>query len=154
MLTASHNPGGPEHDFGIKFNIDNGGPAPEPVTNQIHQETLSIAEYHIFDIPTVSLEQIGTVTVGNNMAVQVVNSVDDWCELMKTIFDFEAIREYCKRDFKMLFDGMHGVTGPYAKKVFIQELGMSEESLMNCVPKTDFGGGHPDPNLTCTLNLF
>ncbi|KAK9813312.1 hypothetical protein WJX72_012352 [[Myrmecia] bisecta] len=159
LLTASHNPGGPHEDFGIKYNCENGGPAPEKLTNEIYKNTTTISQYFIaedemeIDVAKTSstnyLVQLGTTKKFANFVVQVIDPVEDYLKLLKSIFDFGAIQRLLKRpDFSFTFDGMHGVAGPYAKRIFLQELGAAPSSLLNCDPKEDFGGGHPDPNLT------
>lgn len=154
LLTASHNPGGPDADFGIKYNSQNGGPAPEKITDLIYEYSKKIQSYYFVDVKPVDLEQIGT-TVVSDMTVDVVHSVFEYTKLMKSIFDFELIKGLFKArpTFNVLFDGMHGVTGPYAKSIFVEELGVPESSLMNCIPSETFGGGHPDPNLTYAHEL-
>ncbi|RYP76386.1 hypothetical protein DL771_001825 [Monosporascus sp. 5C6A] len=153
LLTASHNPGGPNEDFGIKYNLSNGGPAPESVTNKIYEASKTLTSYKIADIPDVDITTIGTKTYGN-LEVEIVDSTADYVELMKEIFDFDLIKKFFKNnpDFKILFDGLNGVTGPYGKVIFEQELGLPG-STQNCIPKPDFGGGHPDPNLTYAHSL-
>eukprot|EP00271_Cylindrocystis_brebissonii_P014293 TRINITY_DN35605_c0_g1_i1.p1 TRINITY_DN35605_c0_g1~~TRINITY_DN35605_c0_g1_i1.p1 ORF type:complete len:576 (-),score=113.72 TRINITY_DN35605_c0_g1_i1:322-2049(-) len=158
ILTASHNPGGPKEDFGIKYNCENGGPAPEGLTNQIYENTKTISEYLTADgIPAVDTSVLGTSTFDGPdgpFDVVVFDAAEDYLKLMKSIFDFEAIKGLLARpDFKFLFDGLHGVAGAYAAKVFVEELGASPDSLTNCTPKEDFGGGHPDPNLTYAHDL-
>ncbi|KAG2185772.1 hypothetical protein INT43_002209 [Umbelopsis isabellina] len=154
LLTASHNPGGPDNDFGIKYNVANGGPAPESVTNKIYEITKTIKELHIADIPEVDFTKIGSTTIGG-LTVDVINSTDDYVELMKDIFDFDLLRNFFKSNanYRMLFDGMNGVTGPYGYHIFVKELGLPESSVMNFKPLPDFGGGHPDPNLTYAHDL-
>ncbi|EGF82121.1 hypothetical protein BATDEDRAFT_34590 [Batrachochytrium dendrobatidis JAM81] len=153
LLTASHNPGGPENDFGIKYNIGNGGPAPEAITNKIYEVSKSLAHFSVGDIPEIDLSIIKTHVFGT-FTVQVVDAVDDYVALVKEIYDFDSIRSFFKQSsFKFLFDAMHGVTGPYIKRIFVDELKLSESSTMNCTPKMDFGGGHPDPNLTYAHEL-
>ncbi|ORX65330.1 Phosphoglucomutase, first 3 domain-containing protein [Basidiobolus meristosporus CBS 931.73] len=154
LLTASHNPGGPENDFGIKYNISNGGPAPEAVTDAIYEKTTQIKEYYESNIPEVDLNQIGEQSF-DGFSVEIVDSVADYVEMSKEIFDFPKIKEFFQKrpEFKVLFDGMHGVTGPYGQRIFVEELGLPATSVMNCVPKEDFGGGHPDPNLTYAHEL-
>ncbi|KAJ2957385.1 hypothetical protein NQZ79_g6894 [Umbelopsis isabellina] len=154
LLTASHNPGGPDNDFGIKYNVANGGPAPESVTNKIYEITKTIKELHIADIPKVDFSKIGSTTIGG-LTVDVINSTDDYVELMKDIFDFDLLRNFFKSNtnYRMLFDGMNGVTGPYGHHIFVKELGLPESSVMNFKPLPDFGGGHPDPNLTYAHDL-
>ncbi|KAL2915442.1 hypothetical protein HK105_205058 [Polyrhizophydium stewartii] len=154
LLTASHNPGGPDNDFGIKYNISNGGPAPEAVTDKIFQISKSLAHYSVANVPQVDLSVVATHTFGA-FSVEVVDSVDDYVTLVKEIYDFASIRSFLSNSpqFKLLFDAMHGVTGPYAKRIFVDELGLPISSVMNFVPKEDFGGGHPDPNLTYAHEL-
>ncbi|KAK7755600.1 Phosphoglucomutase-2 [Diatrype stigma] len=153
LLTASHNPGGPTEDFGIKYNLANGGPAPESVTNKIYEASKTLTSYKIADIPDVDITTVGTKTYGS-LEVEVIDSTADYVEFMKEIFDFDLIKKFFKNnpDFKVLFDGLHGVTGPYGKAIFEQELGLSG-ATQNCIPKPDFGGGHPDPNLTYAHSL-
>ena len=155
LLTASHNPGGPNADFGIKYNVSNGGPAPENVTNKIYEKTKTISTYKVVEVPPVDISKIGTFKFGP-AEVQVIDSVKDYVELLQAIFDFDLIRTFLQshtEDFKVLFDGMHGVTGPYGHAIFVEELGLSPESVQNAVPLPDFGGGHPDPNLTYAHEL-
>ncbi|KAF8141500.1 hypothetical protein EV363DRAFT_1151512 [Boletus edulis] len=155
LLTASHNPGGPDNDFGIKYNVSNGGPAPENVTNKIHELTKSIARYKIIEDAPVDLSQIGQTTYGPSQ-VRIVDSVADYVILLKEIFDFALIKSFLQNNadsFRVLFDGLHGVTGPYARAIFIEQLGLPETAIQNCIPLPDFGGGHPDPNLTYAHSL-
>ncbi|RAL15375.1 phosphoglucomutase PGM2 [Aspergillus homomorphus CBS 101889] len=154
LLTASHNPGGPENDFGIKYNLTNGAPAPESVTNKIYETSKTLNSYNYLDIPDVDISSIGTKTYGP-LEVEVVHSTSDYVAMLKEIFDFDLIRNFLQthKDFKVLFDGMHGVTGPYGVDTFVRELGLPESSAMNAEPKTDFGGGHPDPNLVYAHEL-
>ncbi|KAI9258974.1 hypothetical protein BDA99DRAFT_105699 [Phascolomyces articulosus] len=154
LLTASHNPGGPENDFGIKYNIANGGPAPENVTNKIYEISKTITELKVVDAPKIDFSVLGKQAVGE-LEIEVIDSVNDYVELMKTIFDFDAIKSFFANNsnFKMLFDGMNGVTGPYGQRLFIEELGLPQSSVMRCTPLPDFGGAHPDPNLTYAHDL-
>ncbi|KAF8634577.1 hypothetical protein AX17_004167 [Amanita inopinata Kibby_2008] len=155
LLTASHNPGGPNNDFGIKYNVSNGGPAPENVTNKIYEKTKTIQSYKIIDAPTPSLSKTGEYTFGPSK-VSIIDSVNDYLLLLESIFDFPLIKSFLethKSDFRVLFDGLHGVTGPYARAIFVDKLGLPENSIQNCVPLPDFGGGHPDPNLTYAHTL-
>ncbi|BCS22477.1 phosphoglucomutase PGM2 [Aspergillus puulaauensis] len=154
LLTASHNPGGPENDFGIKYNLTNGAPAPEQVTNKIYEVSKSLTSYKYIDLPEVDTTTIGTRSYGP-LEVEIVHSTEDYVDMTKEIFDFDLIRSFLKKhpDFKVLFDGMHGVTGPYGVDIFVNELGLPASSTMNCVPKPDFGGGHPDPNLVYAHEL-
>lgn len=147
VLSASHNPGGPEGDFGIKYNIENGGPAPEKVTEAIYKRTLEITRYHILNAPDLVLDTLGETRLGE-MAVEVFDPVADYAELMEGLFDFERIRELFISDrFRMRFDAMHAVTGPYARAILEQRLGAPPGTVMNGEPLADFGGRHPDPNL-------
>ena len=152
ILSASHNPAGPDGDFGIKYNTPNGGPAPEKVTEAIYERSKVISQYRILQAPDVSLDKIGRTQLGE-MVVEVIDSVLDYTDLMATLFDFNAIRALFASGFRMKFDGMHAVTGPYAQENFVHRLGASADMLMNCVPLPDFGGGHPDPNLTYAHDL-
>ncbi|ORY87961.1 hypothetical protein BCR37DRAFT_375934 [Protomyces lactucae-debilis] len=153
LLTASHNPGGPTQDFGIKYNLANGGPAPESVTNAIYKTTTTISEYKWAEIGEIDLDTIGTKTYGN-LEVEIIDSVTDYLAMLKDIFDFDLIKSFLKSkpDYKILFDGLSGVTGPYAKAIFDEELGL-KNSTQNCEALEDFGGGHPDPNLTYAHTL-
>ncbi|RCV41224.1 hypothetical protein SETIT_9G118400v2 [Setaria italica] len=158
ILTASHNPGGPTEDFGIKYNMGNGGPAPESVTDKIFSNTTTISEYLISeDLPDVDISEIGVSSFSGPegpFAVEVFDSSVDYIKLMKSIFDFEAIKKLLTSPkFTFCYDALHGVAGAYAKHIFVEELGADESSLLNCVPKEDFGGGHPDPNLTYAKEL-
>ncbi|KAF8932922.1 Phosphoglucomutase-2 [Podila verticillata] len=154
LLTASHNPGGPDNDFGIKYNMSNGGPAPEAVTEKIYEITQKLTSYKEVQLAPVDLSTIGTQHVGD-LEVEIVDSVADYVVLLKNIFDFDLIRSFLSKnpEFTVLFDGMHGVTGPYGQQIFIKELGLPQKSVMNCIPLPDFGGGHPDPNLTYAHEL-
>ncbi len=152
VLSASHNPGGPEGDFGIKYNIGNGGPAPEKVTEAVFARSKDLAEYRILEAADVSLDQIGETRLGD-MLVQVIDPVADYADLMESLFDFGAIRELLKSGFRMRFDAMHAVTGPYAREIFEGRLGAPAGTVVNGIPLPDFGGGHPDPNLTYAHDL-
>jgi phosphoglucomutase len=152
ILSASHNPGGVDGDFGIKYNIDNGGPAPEKITEAIFEKSKTIQNYKIIDAQDVSIDVIGETDLAG-MKVQVIDAVADYAELMESLFDFNAIKDLLASAFRMKFDAMHAVTGPYAQEIFINRLGAPADSLMNCVPLPDFGGGHPDPNLTYAHEL-
>jgi len=152
ILSASHNPGGPNGDFGIKFNSSNGGPAPESVTNAIYARTQVIDAYNIAAEGKVDLKTLGKSKF-SGMDVEIIDSVADYKALMETLFDFPAISELFKSGMTLCFDGMHAVTGPYAKSIFGQ-LGVADGSLMNVVPLPDFGGGHPDPNPVYANVLF
>ena len=145
VLSASHNPGGPNGDFGIKYNIGNGGPAPEKVTNHIHALSQTIRQYRISDAPDIDLSRIGLYDM-DGMTVEVIDSVADYAELMQSLFDFSAIRKLFANGFVFRFDAMHAVCGPYAKKIVEDMLGAPQGTVVNAVPKEDFGGHHPDPN--------
>ena len=145
ILSASHNPGGPEEDFGVKFNTPNGGPAAEGVTGAIFEATKTITQYRILDAQDVDLTTPGTAQLGD-MTVEVVDSVADYAALMESLFDFDAIRELFATGFTMRFDAMHAVTGPYATAIFEGTLGAAPGTVMNGTPSPEFGGGHPDPN--------
>ena len=145
VLSASHNPGGPDGDFGIKYNIDNGGPAPEKITEAIFAHTQTVSEYRISDAGPVDLDQIGSVRL-EDMDVEVIDSVADYAEMMSRLFDFDAIRALFGRGFTMRFDGMSAVSGPYAKAIIEGMLGAPAGTVINDEPLEDFGGHHPDPN--------
>ncbi|MBD8529795.1 MULTISPECIES: alpha-D-glucose phosphate-specific phosphoglucomutase [unclassified Massilia] len=145
VLSASHNPGGPDGDFGIKYNIDNGGPAPEKITEAVYAHTRNLSAYRISDAPAVNLDAIGTSTL-EGMQVEVIDPVADYAELMGRLFDFDAIRALFARGFTMKFDGMCAVSGPYAKAIIEGVLGAPAGTVINGVPLEDFGGHHPDPN--------
>ena len=153
VLSASHNPGGPEGDFGIKYNVSNGGPAPEKVTDAIFARTKAITEYRIADVPDVDLETIGTVEVAG-MRVQVIDPVSDYQALMETLFDFDAIAKLFKGGFRMRFDAMSAITGPYATAILEDTLGAQNGTVVNGTPLPDFGGHHPDPNLVHARELY
>jgi phosphoglucomutase len=152
ILSASHNPGGPEGDFGIKFNSSNGGPAIETVTEAIYEKSKTIDEYHILEADDVALDTLGTSKLGK-MQVEVIDPVADYAELMESLFDFAAISKLIKGGFRIQFDAMHAVTGPYAQEILLKRLGAPASSVMNIVPLEDFGNGHPDPNLTYAHHL-
>jgi phosphoglucomutase len=153
VLSASHNPGGPHEDFGIKYNIGNGGPAPEKITDAIFARTKAITSYKIADMAEVDIDSIGTVQAGG-MTVEVIDPVEDYAELMETLFDFDAIRAMFAGGFRMRFDAMHAVTGPYAKEILENRLGAPKGTARNFVPLPDFGGHHPDPNLVHAKHLY
>ena len=152
ILSASHNPGGPDGDFGIKFNSSNGGPATETVTDAIFAKSKTISHYRIFDAADIAIDSIGEYKLGE-MTVQVINPVSDYAELMESLFDFAAIRTLLVSGFRIKFDAMHAVNGPYATEILQHRLGAPADSLMNACPLEDFGGGHPDPNLTYAHEL-
>jgi phosphoglucomutase len=145
ILSASHNPGGADGDFGIKYNIAAGGPAPESITDAIYRRTESVTQYRISDAPDVDVDTIG-VTQLEGMRVEVFDPVADYAELMARLFDFDAIRQLFARGFTMCFDGMHAVSGPYAHAILEGMLGAPRGTVINGAPLEDFGGGHPDPN--------
>lgn len=145
ILSASHNPGGENGDFGVKFNAANGGPAPERITDAIHARTLEIAEYRIASAAGCDIDRVGAHSMGD-MRVDVVDPVEDYERLMRDLFDFDAIRALFSGGFSMRFDAMHAVTGPYAKRILEGALGAPDGTVLNAVPLPDFGGGHPDPN--------
>ncbi|KAL3510542.1 hypothetical protein ACH5RR_029943 [Cinchona calisaya] len=158
ILTASHNPGGPHEDFGIKYNMENGGPAPESVTDKIYENTKTIKEYLIAEgLPDVDISTVAVTSFTGpegQFDVDVFDSTSDYVKLMKSIFDFESIKSLLSSpNFSFCYDALHGVAGVYAKRIFVEELGAVESSLLNCIPKEDFGGGHPDPNLTYAKEL-
>ncbi len=145
ILSASHNPAGKTGDFGIKYNIPAGGPAPESVTEAIYRRSTEIDEYKILDREDVDLSKVATLRMGG-MAVEILDPVAIHAGLMRTLFDFDAIRALFASGFSMRFDAMHAVTGPYAKAILEDELGASPGTVVNGEPLPDFGGGHPDPN--------
>jgi len=145
ILSASHNPGGIDEDFGLKFNIQNGGPAPESVTDAMLEQTKTLQSYKILRAPDAVLGQLGKQTLGK-MEIEIVDPVSDYSVLMKSLFDFDKIRALFTSGFTMRFDAMHAVTGPYAKAILEGELGAPDGTVINGVPQEDFGGGHPDPN--------
>ncbi|MDP1733668.1 MAG: alpha-D-glucose phosphate-specific phosphoglucomutase [Sulfuritalea sp.] len=147
ILSASHNPGGPEGDFGIKYNTGNGGPAPEKITDAIFARSRTLSSYRIVDAPDVALDRQGSYAMGG-MMVEVIDPVADYADLMESLFDFAAIRALIGGGFRLCFDAMHAVTGPYAREILERRLGAPAGSVINGVPLEDFGGGHPDPNLT------
>ena len=153
ILSASHNPGGPDGDFGIKYNASNGGPAPEKITDQIFAKTKSITDYKISDAPDVDLDKLGTVSL-EGLTVEVVDPVTDYLALMRELFDFDAMKAMIAGGFTMTFDAMSAVTGPYATRILEGELGLKTGSVINGTPKPDFGGHHPDPNLVHAKEIY
>ncbi|MBB5984863.1 alpha-D-glucose phosphate-specific phosphoglucomutase [Sphingobium lignivorans] len=153
VLSASHNPGGPDEDFGIKYNVANGGPAPEKVTDAIFARTQVIDRWLAIEAPDIDLDAPGTVMVGG-MTVEVVDPVTDYAALMETLFDFEAIRAMVAGGFTMAFDAMSAVTGPYATEILERRLGFAPGTVRNGVPLEDFGHHHPDPNLVHARALY
>jgi phosphoglucomutase len=153
ILSASHNPGGPDEDFGIKYNIGAGGPAPESITEAIYQRSTQIDRYLTLDIAALDLDALGEQTLGE-MVVQVIDPVADYAALMGTLFDFDAIGALLQNGgFRMRFDAMHAVTGPYATRILEDILGAPKGTVINGRPLEDFGGGHPDPNLVYAHDL-
>jgi phosphoglucomutase len=153
ILSASHNPGGEDRDFGIKYNIGNGGPAPEGVTDAIYARSTVIDRVCILDTPDIDLDTSGEVQVGE-MVVEIVDPVADYADLMETLFDFAAIRDMIAGGYRIAFDAMHAVTGPYATEILERRLGAAVGSVMNGTPLPDFGGHHPDPNLVHAAELY
>lgn len=153
VLSASHNPGGPDEDFGIKYNIANGGPAPESVTRAIHARTLEVDRWLTIETPPVDLDRVGDVEVGEAI-VTVIDPVADYADLMEELFDFSVIREAVAGGFRMRFDAMNAVTGPYAVEILERRLGFPKGTVVNAVPLEDFGGRHPDPNLIHAKELY
>jgi phosphoglucomutase len=153
VLSASHNPGGPDEDFGIKYNVANGGPAPESFTDALYARTLTIDAYRISDAGDVDLDAPGEFTI-DGLTVEVVDPVAAYADLMETLFDFPAIRAMISGGFRLSFDSMHAVTGPYATEILERRLGAAAGSVVNAVPLPDFGGHHPDPNLVHARDLY
>jgi phosphoglucomutase len=152
VLSASHNPGGPNGDFGIKYNVSNGGPAPEKVTEAVYARTQVIDLYKTVDTPDVDLSRVGTTKVGD-LTVEVIDPVADYAALMETLFDFDAIRAMFASGFRMKFDALHAVTGPYAHEILERRLGAAPGTVVNGTPSPSFGDGHPDPNLVYCKDL-
>lgn len=153
ILSASHNPGGPDGDFGIKYNGSNGGPAPESYTNAFYQRSQAIEQYSIAQADDVNLDQLGDNQLGE-MQVSVIDPVKDYAELMSDLFDLKLIKEKISSGaITLAFDAMHAITGPYARNILQEMLGASPDAIINASPKEDFGGGHPDPNLTYAHEL-
>lgn len=153
ILSASHNPAGPEGDFGIKYNTGNGGPAPEKITDAIYARSLAISQYRTLDTQDINLDVIGETRLGD-MTIEIIDPVADYAELMQELFDFDRIHALINSGlFRMCFDGMHAITGPYAVEIFEHRLGVTPDALINVEPKEDFGGGHPDPNLVYAKQL-
>ena len=153
ILSASHNPGGPDEDFGIKYNIANGGPAPEGVTGAVFDRTKTIDRWLTVEAADIDLDAIGDVTVGG-MTVSVIDPVADYADLMESLFDFGAIRDLVASGFTMRFDAMGAVTGPYATEILENRLGFAAGTVVNGTPLEDFGGHHPDPNLIHAKDLY
>lgn len=153
VLSASHNPGGPSGDFGIKYNIANGGPAPEKVTKAIFEASKIITSYKIEDCDDIDISKLGEVHVGS-MVVEVIDPVVDYANLMEELFDFELIRKAIAGGLTFRFDALNAVTGPYAHEIFEKRLGMKKGTVVNGTPLPDFGGRHPDPNLVHAHDLY
>ena len=153
ILSASHNPGGPHGDFGIKYNIGNGGPAPEAITEAIFARTKTLEVYKTLATPDIDLDAPGSMRLGD-ATIEVIDPVADYLALMRTLFDFTLIRAAIKDGLSLRFDAMHAITGPYAKAILVDELGAPAGSVVNATPLPDFGGGHPDPNLVYSKDLF
>ena len=153
ILSASHNPGGPEGDFGIKYNVGNGGPAPEKLTEAVFASSKSITQYKIVTAPDIDLDTLGTVRLAQG-EVEVIDPVHDYAVLMQELFDFDKIRGLFRTGFRFRFDAMSAVTGPYAARIFVDRLGAPPDSILNGTPLPDFGGHHPDPNLINAKHLF
>ena len=152
ILSASHNPGGPDGDFGVKVNGSNGGPTPGSFTDAVFECTRSLEQYATVEAPELTLVTPGTHNIGG-LEVEIIDGVDDFVALMQQLFDFDQISALLRSDFPLAFDAMHAVTGPYAKRVFEDLLGAAAGSVRNGIPLEDFGGGHPDPNLTYAHEL-
>jgi phosphoglucomutase len=153
ILSASHNPAGPTGDFGIKYNISNGGPAPESITDAIYANTRTISQYHIVETEDIDLSQLGQQEMAG-MTVSIVDAVEDYAALMARLFNFDAIKQLIATPgFSLCFDAMHAITGPYGKEILENQLGAAHGSVINGTPLTDFGQGHPDPNLTYAKEL-
>ncbi len=153
ILSASHNPGGPKGDFGIKYNGANGGPAVESVTAKIFSHSLEIESYNITENSPIDLDSLGQATIGD-MTVEIIDNVLDYADMMEDLFDFPAIRTMFASGFTLCFDAMHAITGPYAKEILVNRLGAPKDSVINGTPLPDFGGGHPDPNPIYAKELF
>ena len=153
VLSASHNPGGPDEDFGIKYNVTNGGPAPESFTNAVYARSREIDQYRILPLPDLDLDAIGEQAAGPT-TVQIIDPVEDYAQLMEHLFDFKLISQTLKAgSITLCFDAMHAITGPYAKRILEEQLGSPHGSVINGIPLEDFGGGHPDPNLVYAHEL-
>jgi phosphoglucomutase len=152
VLSASHNPGGPDGDFGIKYNMGNGGPAPEKITNEVYARSKIIGTYKTTDSKDIDLSRLGHTQV-DDMAVEVIDPVADYAALMQQLFDFDSIRQLFKSGFSMKFDGMGAITGPYGTAILEGMLGAAKGTVINATPLPDFGGHHPDPNLVHAKEL-
>ena len=152
ILSASHNPGGIDGDFGVKLNTANGGPAPESITDQIFQYSQSLKSYKISNIKIPDLDKFGVFSFGET-SLEIIDGLKDYSNLMENIFDLDQISDFLKKDFSLIFDAMNAVTGPYAKNIFVEKMGLADTCVMNGTPLEDFGGLHPDPNLTYASKL-
>ncbi len=153
ILSASHNPGGPDEDFGIKYNVSNGGPAPEKYTDDFYRRSQEIQQYQIAELDDVDLDTIGTQEI-DGLKITIIDPVTDYAELMQSLFDFDLLKNSIGSGFITLcFDAMHAITGPYAKRILVDILGAPADAVINAEPKEDFGGGHPDPNLAHAKEL-
>jgi phosphoglucomutase len=153
LFTASHNPAGPDGDFGIKFNIRGGGQANEGLTGRIYEQSKSISRYRVADIGNLDIDRRGIQKFGE-AEVEVVDCVEDYAALMQKLFDFDRMRDWLKKGHSIRFDAMHAVTGPYAQRILVDQLGAPSGSIQNANPLEDFGGGHPDPNLIYAKHLY
>ncbi len=153
VLSASHNPGGVDEDFGVKYNARNGGPAPEKITERIYGHTQDLRDYLMLDSPDLALDRLGSARLGSS-EIEVIDPIADYTAVMESLFDFESLRSLFRGGFRMMFDGMHGVTGPYARCILEGCLGAPEGTVIRGVPLEDFGGHHPDPNLTHAVELI
>ncbi len=153
ILSASHNPGGPDEDFGIKYNVSNGGPASETYTDAFFKRSTEITQYHIADFADIDIDQLGEQHF-DDLTITIVDSVDDYAQLMASIFDFQLLKNSLSSGYiSIVFDAMHAITGPYAKRILEDILGAKSGSVINATPLEDFGGGHPDPNLVYAKEL-
>jgi phosphoglucomutase len=153
LFTASHNPAGPDGDFGIKFNVAGGGQANEATTARIYEHSKQINRYRIADIENLDIDRRGVLKL-EGTDVEVVDCVDDYAALMQKLFDFDLIRDWLKKNHSVRFDAMHAITGPYAQRILVEQLGAAAGSVQNACPLEDFGGGHPDPNLIYARHLL
>ena len=144
--------GGIDGDFGVKLNTANGGPAPESITDQIFQCSQSLKSYKFINIKIPDLDKFGVFLLGET-SLEIIDGLKDYSDLMENIFDFDQISEFLKNDFSLIFDAMNAVTGPYAKNIFVEKMGLIDNCVMNGIPLEDFGGLHPDPNLTYASKL-
>ncbi|WP_394752685.1 alpha-D-glucose phosphate-specific phosphoglucomutase [Crenothrix sp.] len=153
VLSASHNPGGPDEDFGIKYNVSNGGPATEKYTDAFYKRSQSIDSYKILEMNDIDLDSLGSQN-SNGVIINIIDPVTDYAELMASIFDFDLLKQTIgSGKITLLFDAMHAITGPYATRILVEMLGASSDSLINAIPLEDFGGHHPDPNLAHAKEL-